>query len=68
MTKLYASFCALGLLAVAPAAMADCAAHQPAQSAQTVPVVTSDAATAPMTPVPVQAPAPTTTAATKTGS
>jgi hypothetical protein len=64
MTKLYASLLALALLLAATPVSADCAGHS-TTSAQSTPVLTSDAQTAPMTPVPVPAPATTTT---KTGS
>jgi hypothetical protein len=64
MTKLIASFAALAVVAVALPAMA-CPFQD--QTAQSKPVVTSDATTsAPMTPAPPKTPVPPTT--TKTGS
>jgi hypothetical protein len=58
MTKLIASLAALAVIAMALPAMADCPGHQ--QTVQSAPVVTSDATTPPMTPVPPKS--------TKTGS
>ena len=66
MTKLFASLLAVTMLLAATPVLADCAGHSPTQSTQSTPVLTSDAATAPTTPVPV--PAPSTTDTTKTGS
>ncbi|MGH6932223.1 MAG: hypothetical protein ACREEE_07290 [Dongiaceae bacterium] len=63
MTRLIASLLAIGMLAGATPALADCAGHRPTQSTQSAPVVTSDATAAPTTPIP----APATTDATKTG-
>jgi hypothetical protein len=50
MTKLIASLFALAVVAAALPAAADCPGHS--QTVQSAPVVTSDAGTAPMTPVP----------------
>jgi hypothetical protein len=62
MTKMIASLFALAMIVTALPAAADCPGHDQT-TAQTTPVVTSDAAgTTPMTPVP-----PTTTTAPKTG-
>jgi hypothetical protein len=63
MTKLIASLFALATIVAALPAAADCPGHDQT-TAQSTPVVTSDAAgTTPMTPVPP----PTTTTAPKTG-
>jgi hypothetical protein len=59
MTKLIASLFALAMMVTALPAAADCPGHEQ-MTVQTSPVVTTDAGTGPMTPVP-----PTTT---KTGS
>jgi len=62
MTKLLASLFALAVIAAALPVAADCPGHDQT-TAQSTPVVTSDAnGTPPMTPVP-----PTTTTAPKTG-
>ncbi len=71
MTKLIASLFALAVVAAVSPAAADCPGHSQT-TAQSTPVVTSDAAgTAPMTPVPPPESAtttpPTTTTAPKTG-
>jgi len=70
MTKLIASLFALAIVAAALPAAADCPGHDQT-TAQSTPVVTSDAAgAAPMTPVPPPETTtpPTTTTAPKTGS
>ena len=51
MTKLFASLIALAAVAAAGTAAADCTGHQQ-MTVQTAPVVTSDAGTTPMTPLP----------------
>jgi hypothetical protein len=71
MTKLIASLFALAVIVAAVPAAADCAGHEQT-TAQSAPVVTSDATdTAPMTPVPppesTTTTPPTTTTAPKTG-
>jgi hypothetical protein len=65
MTKLFASLFALAIVVAALPAAADCPGHEQT-TAQSTPVVTSDAAsTAPSTPVPP--PTTTTTSEPKTG-
>lgn len=66
MTRPVVSVAALALLLSSTAAMAECPGHTPTLSTQSTPVMTSDAQTAPTTPLPV--PAPATADTTKTGS